>query len=154
MTYIIGIDPDSERHGYAVYENGRLIVCGTATTVEIITGHLPALLERGAVRFGIEDVCSQNFRYDTPLPAKLSQAQKAKIREDRMRKVGRCQQAQLELMRWLERYDITVMLHRPQRGNWADNKAQFESVTGWAGRSNADSRSAAFFGWLTLHKCN
>jgi hypothetical protein len=148
MTYTIGIDPDSERHGYAVYENGRLIVCGTATTVEIITGHLPDLLERGAVRFGIEDVMANQFVYGRNV--KASKAAQSKVAMH----IGRCQQAQLELMRWLERYDITVILHRPQRGNWADNKAQFESVTGWAGRSNADSRSAAFFGWLTLHKFN
>ncbi len=66
--------------------------------------------------------------------------------------VGRCQQAQVELARALERHEIPYVLHNPTKGNWANNKALFERQTGWTGRSNADTRSAAYFGYLALNR--
>jgi hypothetical protein len=64
--------------------------------------------------------------------------------------IGRCQQAQLELMRWLDHHRLPYVLHKPQAGNWSDKKALFEKITGWTGRSNEDSRAAAFFGYLEV----
>ena len=66
--------------------------------------------------------------------------------------IGRCQQSQSELMRFLDEYKIKYVLHKPQKNNWAKNKHQFEKVTGWVGRSNEDTRSAAYFGFLGLKK--
>lgn len=146
----VGIDPDSERHGMAVYVDGTLTVCATATAVEIFTHHLPLLLEQGDVMFSIENVMANNFCYAMKFPPGLSPSSREKIKQDRMRKVGRSQQAQVELMRWLDHYELPYILHKPQKGNWADNKAQFEKVTGWTGRSNPDSRAAAYFGWLEV----
>ncbi len=139
---IVGIDPDSERHGYAVYVDGALTVCATATTVEIIVNHLPALLRFGEVSFSVEDVCANNFVY-----ARNKHANKEAQSKIAMG-IGRCQNAQKELMRWLDHYRITYKLHKPQKGNWADNKDLFERLTGWTGRSNTDSRAAAYFGYL------
>lgn len=146
MRYVIGIDPDSDRCGFAVYDNGKLIVCATATVPEILTMHLPLLLESGGVLFSIEDVMANQFVYSRNV--KASKAAQSKVAMH----IGRCQQVQVELMRWLEHYGITYDLHKPQRGNWAKNKSQFERLTGWTGRSNEDSRSAAFFGFMAICK--
>lgn len=62
--------------------------------------------------------------------------------------IGRCQQVQVELMRWLDHMGIAYRLHKPQRGNWSKDKTTFERVTGWSGKSNEDTRSAAYFGFL------
>lgn len=141
--YVIGIDPDSERHGFAVYENGKLIACATATTVEIVDVHLPRMMGF-SMRFAIEDVMSNQFVYARNTRSNKSVQSKIAMH------VGRCQQAQVELMRWLETLNIEYSLIKPQAGNWAKNKAQFERITGWSGRSNEDSRSAAFFGYMAL----
>jgi hypothetical protein len=66
-------------------------------------------------------------------------------------KVGRCQQAQLELMRDLEYYGIVYMLQKPA-SNWKKGAQveQFKKVTGWDKRSNEDTRSAAYMGFLMV----
>lgn len=140
----IGIDPDAERHGFAVYWESKLTVCATATTPEIISDHLPLWEARGSVTFSIEDVMANQLVY-----ARNRQGSKNAQSKIAMR-IGRCQQAQVELMRWLDYYEIPYVLHKPQSGNWAKNKAQFEKVTGWKGRSNEDTRAAAYFGYLAL----
>lgn len=146
----VGIDPDADRLGVAVYYGSELVVCATATIVEIVTELLPAWIAWGHVKFSIEDVMANNFCYQIKFPQGIRPQARKKIEQDRMRKVGRCQQAQLELMRWLDHHGIPYVLHKPQKGNWAKDKATFERVTGWAGRSNEDSRAAAFFGFLAL----
>jgi hypothetical protein len=145
-VFTVGIDPDSERHGFAVYKNGKLIVCATATNIEIFNDHLPELLAVGMVVFSIENVMQNEFVY-----ARNRQASKAAESRVAM-SIGRCQQAQLELMRCLDHARVPYVLHAPQAGNWKDKKALFEKITGWTGRSNEDSRAAAFFGWLALKK--
>jgi hypothetical protein len=142
----VGIDPDSERAGFAVYEDGKLIVCATATTPEILTFHLPQLLAVGDVMFSIENVMANQFVYARNRHSSTSAQSKIAMH------IGRCQQAQVELMRWLDHYELPYILHKPQKGNWADNKPLFEKVTGWVGRSNPDSRAAAYFGYLGVKK--
>ncbi len=141
---IVGIDPDSDRHGFAVYNDGKLIVCASATAVEIFTWHLPMLTESGEILFSIENVMQNQFVYTRN--QKASKAEQSKVAMH----IGRCQQAQLELMKWLDYYKIPYVLHAPQKGNWSDKKELFEKITGWTGRSNPDSRAAAFFGYLAL----
>lgn len=140
----IGIDPDSDRMGFSVYVGAELVVCATATIVEIITGHLPEYLAVGDVVFSIENVMANKFVYAR------NQKQSKSAQSTVAMAVGRCQQNQIELMRWLDHYGVPYMLHKPQRGNWAKNKELFEKITGWKGRSNPDSRAAAFFGFLQL----
>lgn len=142
---IVGVDPDSEAHGVAVYQYGELTELAQMTLVQIRQW----VAEQGeGVRllFSIENVMAQNFVYARN--AKSSKAAHAKVALS----VGRCQQAQVELVRELDAQQIPYELHRPTGSNWADNKATFERQTGWTGRSNVDTRSAAFFGWLALSK--
>lgn len=153
MRYTVGIDPDTERHGLAVYDDGKLIVCATATDVELVTEIIPNLLLGGGVVVSIENVLANSFVYSrNRVQWKMPEAQKKKIEEKIAVSVGRCQQAQLALMRWLDFIGVPYVLHKPQAGNWKDKKDIFERITGWTGRSNDDSRAAAFFGYLSLKK--
>ena len=140
---IVGIDPDSDRHGYAVYKDRKLIVCASACTVEIIQNYLPDFNPLATI-FSIENVMQNQFVYARN--RKVTKAAESKVAMH----IGRCQQAQLELMKWLDYYKIPYVLHAPQKGNWSDKKELFEKITGWTGRSNPDSRAAAFFGFLAL----
>ena len=133
-----GVDPDSGRHGVAMYEDGKLVELANLTLMDIIL-HLGGL----DCLFSIENVLQNKFVYARNEHNKKAQSNIAM-------KIGRCQQAQIELMRALDYYNIPYVLHAPQKGNWAKNKALFEKVTGWNKRSNEDTRSAAYFGWLVL----
>lgn len=140
---IIGIDPDSKAHGVAKYKNGVLESLDSMQLCEFAV--ILPLWEKTVgidVVFHIEDVCANKFVY-----ARNNKGNKSVTSKIAMA-IGRCQQSQIELMRFLDKYNIKYVLHKPQKGNWAKNKAQFEKVTGWKGRSNEDTRSAAYFGWL------
>lgn len=102
------------------------------------------IAEQEPCLFSIENVMANSFVYGRN--DKGSRANVSKIAMS----IGRCQQAQVELCRQLDHRGIPYVLHRPQSGNWAKHKSQFEKVTGWDKRSNEDVRSAAFFGFLAL----
>lgn len=139
----IGIDPDSKRHGVATYEGHKLTRLDMFEAPELIE-HIKRMNTNELV-CGIENVCANNFIYgrnNTSIP---------KVNQEIARSIGRNQQAQLELLKWLEYETIPYILHNPQAGNWANDEQQFRLVTKWQGkRSNKDTRSAAFFGFLTL----
>ncbi len=147
----VGVDPDSVRHGIALYRDGALVELMSLSLVEI-RRWLDSQSWESEVVFVIEDVLSQNFVYKMEFRRGLTAAAREKIKQDRIRKVGRCQQAQHELMAELEDRGIQVRLIKPHRGNWAERKAEFERVTGWTGQSNPDTRSAAYFGFLGVQK--
>lgn len=145
-NHVIGIDPDSEAHGFALYKDGRLVEMERKTTIQIVDMLIGYDETGDNVLFSIEDVMRNQFIYGR-------NEQKNKFMQGKVgMHVGRCQQAQVELIRWLEYYGIPYQLHKPQRGNWAKNKDLFEKVTGWSLRSNEDCRSAAYFGMLAVKK--
>ena len=141
---VIGIDPDADKHGVAAYYDGILCYLEMKNTAEIIDKILKSNFELSDYLFSIEDVMANQFVY-----ARNTVSNKAAQSKIAMH-IGRCQQAQVELMRWLDHYAIPYVLHKPQKGNWADNKEQFEKITGWTKQSNADTRAAAYFGYLAL----
>ena len=141
---IIGIDPDSKAHGVAIWRDGKLFALRKLTTVEIVKT-LPSEPELMPL-VSIENVLKQNFVYTRN--AKASKAAHAKVALS----VGRCQQAQQELMNWLDHLGVKYVLHPPQAANWAKNRSYFEKVTGWTKQSNDDTRSAAYFGYLEARK--
>ena len=147
MTVIVGVDPDSDRHGIAIYRDGQLCELHQMSLVDvrkwIETQPAPASEN---LFFSIENVLAQNFVYTRN--AKSRKAAHAKVALS----IGRCQQAQAELMRELESQGIKFEVHAPTGHNWADNKDRFERQTGWSARSNSDTRSAAFFGWIACNR--
>lgn len=142
-NYVIGIDPDADKHGVAIYKNGKLIELRMMQTTEIIQYVLPLEPMGGeGVYFSIENVMANQFVYARNV--KASKAAQSKVAMH----IGRCQQAQVELMRWLDHYEIPYELHKPQKGNWSDKRMIFENATGWTKQSNADTRAAAYFGFI------
>lgn len=146
MRIVIGIDPDTEKHGVASYTDGKLGYLGKLSLVEIIDEIInpSKILSENQVEtiFSIENVCANNFVYSRNM------TRNNKVNMSITRNVGACQQSQTELMRVLDHYNIKYVLHKPQSGNWAKDKAKFEKVTGWDKKSNEDTRSAAYFGYL------
>lgn len=141
---IIGIDPDSKAHGVAIYIDGKLNKLHSLPLVKL----MDCMVEVGEkydinedMEVHIENVCAMN--------AVFKQRQKGRGGVDMAmaRRLGMCQQSQVELERVFERMKVKVVKHKISK-MWKKDKAQFEKVTGWTGRSNEDTRSAAYFGWL------
>ena len=133
---ILGIDPDSKAHGVAVYIDGVLTGLKSMPLMEIME-FMEGLSD---ITVHIEDVCANNAVFN---PKSKAEA------KARGRTLGMCQQAQIELQRFFEHAGVKVVKHKISKV-WKKDKAQFERVTGWSGRSNEDTRSAAFFGYLGL----
>lgn len=144
METVIGIDPDAKASGVAVYQNGSLVSLQTLTTVGIVS--MVRMATHAIV--SIEDVMANQFVYTR------NRHQQRAVQDKVVLQIGRCQQVQIEIMQWLDSLGVAYKLHKPQRGNWAKDKARFEKVTGWKGRSNDDTRSAAYFGFLEASKAN
>ena len=140
---IVGVDPDSEKHGVAIYLDGKLYAIQSLELMQIYRDVVNVFRSDG-ILFSIEDVCANNFIYSR------NKKKNEKVNQAIARSVGKNQQSQVELMRMLDSLDVKYKLHKPQKGNWAENKKQFEKVTGWTKRSNKDTRSAAYFGFLEL----
>jgi hypothetical protein len=145
---VIGIDPDSKAHGVAIYSKGVLTSLKSWPLMEIMEyiQTMSARLSAGrGIVVSIEDVCANNAMFHKA----GSKAAQASIG----RRVGMVQQAQTELERMCEWLDVPVVKNKIS-SNWKNQagKKQFEKVTGWVGRSNEDTRSAAYFGWLHAKK--
>ncbi len=140
---VIGIDPDAEKFGLAGYQDGVLV-----RLEEMQLPQLMALIRETIplddVLVSIEDVMINTFVYAR------NQKQSKRVQSKVGISIGRCQQSQVELMRMLDYYGIPYVLHKPQAGNWADRRDLFERITGWKKQSNADTRAAAYFGYLGL----
>ena len=147
---IIGIDPDSDKHGVAGYSGGKLTHLKCMTLREIIELIIP--LNRDDIEFHIENVCASNKIFTSSIPGyrSMTKAKQEQSLQSRARKLGMCQQAQIELERELEHLNIPIVHHKISK-NWKDSKtgkAHLERNTGWTGKSNEDTRSAAWFGYL------
>ncbi len=141
---VIGVDPDSEKHGVAIYKDGKLdslAMLDLLSLVEIAKDYSPII-------FSIENVMANQFVYARNV--KQSKAEQSRVAMH----IGRCQQAQVELCRALDSKGIAYVLHKPSGANWSDKRDTFERITGWQKTSNADTRSAAYFGWLQVLKGN
>lgn len=142
---IIGIDPDSKANGVAVYRKGKLDELLMMNTVELYD-LFRMLIDCGDdIQVHIEDVGgissnAFNIKSRDPVAVKLKKAEH----------VGKCKQAQIEVERVCEAFDVKVINHKVSK-MWKDadsGKKQFELITDWKCQSNPDKRSAAYFGWL------
>lgn len=146
MTIIrIGIDTDTELHGVAIYHDRKLIELSMIATLDF--DQFVCLAENPAVNllFIIEDVCANKFIYTR------NKKQNRAIQDTIAMAVGKNQQAETELLRYLDRLKMKYKLIPPTRGNWSDNKKMFQRLTRWPKSGNIDTRSAAFFGYMGLN---
>lgn len=136
----IGIDPDADKHGIAIFHGVKLVALHGWRIMDVIN-----FIEDNRdkeIQFSIEDVMANKFIYARNV--KQSKTLQSKIAMS----IGRCQQSQVELMRILDHYKIQYKCWKPTKANWAKDKRQFERITGWNSRSNEDTRSAAYFGFM------
>lgn len=137
---IIGVDPDSAKHGVAWYINGKLVELYSFTLIDFLE-MLDSIIGSDDIEIHIEDVCANNAVFNI--------AKNHKVAGAMGRSIGKLQQSQVELERLFDYLEIKLVKHKISK-MWKKDKAQFEKVTGWTGRSNEDTRSAAYFGWLGL----
>lgn len=138
---VLGIDPDSAKHGVAIYSNSRLIELCKFNLMEL-HDFINTYKQLSNISVTMENVLKNKFIYRRNTKDSLAANAKVGI------SVGRCQQAQMELMRLFDYHKIPYQLIAPSSGNWAKDKKQFQAITGWEKQSNEDTRSAAFFGFL------
>jgi len=143
---IIGVDPDVDGKGFAFYEDGVLTELNTISLIDLNLRIDCIINEHPLVDIDlhIEDVNgnkSSSFNHNS----RQSEQVQNKISES----VGRCKQMQLEVEKVAEHFNIKVVRHKvSSKWKGAAEKRQFELFTGWKGRSNEDTRSAAYFGYL------
>jgi len=145
-NYVIGIDPGSTKgHGVAVYEDGELVNIEMSELMPLYA-LLTTLKQSGSVIVHIEDVMAQKAVWHG---RKQSKAAYGKTSQN----VALCKWSQVEVERMCEYIDVQVVKHKVSKcWKTGNGKAQFEKVTGWKGRSNEDTRSAAYFGWLGVQR--
>ena len=137
---IVGVDPDSSKHGVAIYQDGKLIDLRSLQLVDFLS--LDVEFKINEVH--IENVCGNNATFSKNF-VKNQRAQSTISRS-----LGMCQQAQIELERVFYMLGIKVVKH-PISKNWKDAKTGkkiLKQYFGWDKQSNEDTRSAAYFGYL------
>lgn len=142
----IGVDPDTKKHGVAVYIDGKLTALFMLTTMEV----MDLCISYGVnadILFSIEDNNAIGAIYKKRLNAKDSLAVKMAKAQD----VGKVKQAQIELQKMLDHIGIKYELQKPS-ANFKKSPQQLKQFTGWDKRSNEDTRSAAWFGYLIKDK--
>jgi len=143
---IIGCDPDSKKHGVAIYQDGKLIDIDCMDTLSLLEYIQNELAHFSDITAHIENVKANNAVFMPPGRMDKKREGEAKARG---RTLGMCQQSQTELERLFFYLNIEFVLH-PISKRWKKEKAEFEKATGWKGRSNEDTRSAAYFGFVGL----
>lgn len=141
---IIGIDPDSDKHGVAEYWDGKLVNLYSMRLIDL-RDLLEDIRPRDELEVHIEDVngvgaafMARDKRANIHIKLKMAQS------------IGMCKQAQIEVERLCERLEIKMVKHKISK-MWKKDKSQFEKVTGWTSRSNEDTRSAAWMGYQGLN---
>lgn len=149
---IIGIDPDSKKHGVSIFRGHKLIDLRSLQLVDFIS----LASEFDIAEAHIENVCANNSAFNKKF-VKTARAASAISRT-----LGMCQQSQLELERMLTHLSIKFYHHGISK-NWKDattGKRTLKTHFGWHKSSNEDTRSAAYFGyrgvkqWHTINTTN
>ncbi|WP_417536316.1 hypothetical protein [Methylophaga sp.] len=145
VDFIVGIDPDTDKHGVALYANGELVELRDLDLMGL-RDYLEAL--DGSVVVSIEDIVSVSAIYNGRFKRGDTQA----VKSMKAQNVGMCKHAQVEVERLCEHLGLKVIKQRPSK-IWKDAKnKQFKLVTGWTKRSNEDQRSAAYMGFQAINQ--
>jgi hypothetical protein len=140
--FIVGVDPGSTKgHGVSLYENGKLIGLKMMRLM-VLHDFLLRLLEEDKVTLHIEDVNAKKAVWHGKSQSKAAYGKTSQ-------NVALCKWAQVEVERMCEYIGVDFERH-PVSSKWKSqaSKVEFERVTGWEGRSNEDTRSAAWFGYI------
>ncbi|SUI65854.1 hypothetical protein [Shewanella baltica] len=155
----IGIDPDLTKSGVATVVNGEIVTLksmGFSELIEFVISksHLPCAVL-------LEDVDNkkpvfpkrlrQSVKGQNPLLAYVGHApsqsgSNAKVNMSIAEDLGKVKATARLIKEVLEDKGIKVTLVKPLRGpikKAKDSSVYFNKITGWTGRSNADTRDAA-----------
>lgn len=155
----IGIDPDLTKSGVASVVNGEIVTLksmGFSELIEFVISksHLPCAVL-------LEDVDNkkpvfpkrlrQSVKVQNPLLAYVGHAPSksgtnAKVNMSIAEDLGKVKATARLIKEVLEDKGIKVTLVKPLRGpikKAKDSSVYFNKITGWTGRSNADTRDAA-----------
>lgn len=155
----IGIDPDLTKSGVATVVNGEIVTLksmGFSELIEFVISksHLPCAVL-------LEDVDNkkpvfpkrlrQSVKGQNPLLAYVGHApsqsgSNAKVNMSIAEDLGKVKATARLIKEVLEDKGIKVTLVKPLRGpikKAKDSNVYFNKITGWTGRSNADTRDAA-----------
>lgn len=138
----IGIDPDIEKPGVAIIEDGKYAAVTSMTMPELfdlIASH------RGNanVVFHVEDVNTDSATYYRHRPGAIS---KQNVQNKISQHVGMCKAAAKTICHVIEHYDCRLIMVKPKSRAHKTAKHEadyFKRITGWQGRTNQDSRDAA-----------
>ena len=143
-TYFVGIDPDVKKSGLAFYNNGNLVELKNLDLMEFyyLCENIAEHGDYNNPTFIIEDgnlisgLYNRNKKGNAAVQHKISEY------------IGANKQRATDLIQIAKSFGIKVIAKKPRKGNWSDKKEMFEKVTGWKGRSNPETRSAAFFAYF------
>ena len=130
VDYVIGCDPDAQGSGFAVFEDGKLKELHNMNVMQLVQ----FITDRKdhSMHFASENVLERNKIFGRQGIV------------NRARCVGMCQQVQREIVHVLEYFNISYTLYPISKD--FKKGAMFKAKTGWQGRSNEETRSAAYFG--------
>lgn len=136
---IVGIDPDTKKHGVAWLKDGVFLDLRSMATAELVT-QLCADAADGRLAIKLEDI---NHHRPVFQRAGMTRNQMLKIAQN----VGAAKHAAVLLYSELVNAGLVVNmiipLPRVKSGKRFKDGEQFNRFTGWTGKSNADSRDAA-----------
>lgn len=140
---IIGIDPDSGKHGVAIYVGKKLYALHNWQALDLFFYLLENLDGDHHFEVHIENVCAINATFSKAF------VKNARSQTTVSRSIGMCQQAQVEIERIAEHFKVKIVKH-PINESWKDSKIgkKILKQLGWKGLSNENTRSAAYFGYV------
>lgn len=140
---VIGIDPDAQKSGIALYRDGALAELHLWSFSQLVA-HMMVNAGASDITYVLEDVEAIRPTFKR---VKTNQAAMQKISQN----VGQVKQTARLIQEMGAYYGAEVVMVKPLKGvakSAKDNTDIFKQITGWAGRSNADNRDAAM---LALH---
>lgn len=142
---IMGIDPDSSKYGIAIYRDGNLAELHNMNIIELYE-HITTMMKFDEIEIHLEDVKRTKAVWH-------AQGMNKSVAAMAAQKVGMCKQSQTCIEQLAEKLKIPVVLHRVS-SQWkkGNDKKMFERATNWQGRSNEETRSAAWFGYQGARK--
>lgn len=143
IPVIIGIDPDSNKHGVAIYIGEKIEELHNWQALDLYFYLFENLDGIHHFEIHIENVCAINATFSKAF------VKNARSQTTISRSIGMCQQAQVEIERIAEHFKVKIVKH-PINKSWKDSKVgnKILKQLGWSGSSNEDTRSAAYFGYL------
>ena len=159
-TTVIGVDPDSDKSGFAVARDKELISLHNLR-IEEVEGFLSTFDVSNTI-VHVEDVTKRTSAF-TAIKAtgiKLPKLPNAKVyitKSQLLRAlkiaqdVGRNKAAESNVVRLIKELGFTVVLEEPSK-KWKEGSEvnEFKKVTKWSKQSNPDTRSAAYFAYRGL----